>query len=81
MNKKQKQHQTIVPGNALAVSVVGSGKEDLAYALKIWKRKIKSSNILETVRDNKEYTKPTVFKRKQKIDAIYMQKIKDLHNK
>jgi len=28
MNKKQKQHQTIVAGNPLAVNVVGSARED-----------------------------------------------------
>ena len=51
MNKKQKQHQSIVPGKALAVNVVGNTREDLAFALKIWKRKIKNSQILEKTRD------------------------------
>ena len=46
MTKKQKQHQTIVPGNALAVNVVGTAREDLAFALKAWKRKIKNSQVL-----------------------------------
>ena len=41
MNKKQKHHKTIVPGHATAVSVLGSGREDLAYALKTFKRKIR----------------------------------------
>ena len=81
MSKKQKQHQMTVPGNALAVNVVGTSKEDLSHALKTWKRKIKSSNILESVKNNKEYIKPTVVKRKEKIDAVYIQKIKDLNNK
>jgi len=81
MSKKQKQHQMILPGNPLGVKVVGTNKEDLASAIKTWKRKVKASNILETIKDRKEYTKPTVVRRKEKIDAIYMQKIKDLHNK
>lgn len=34
MSKKQKQHQQIVPGNALAVNVVGTEAIDLAHALK-----------------------------------------------
>ena len=34
MSKKQQQHQQIVPGNALAVKVIGSSREDLAQALK-----------------------------------------------
>ena len=55
MSKKQKEHQQIVPGNALAVNVVGTTKEDLASALKTWKRKVKSASVLETVKDGKEY--------------------------
>jgi len=40
MSKKQKQHQQTVPGKSLAVNVIGSTREDLAYALKAWKRKV-----------------------------------------
>ena len=79
MNKKQKSHKTIVPGNPNAVNVVGTQREDLAFALKAWKRKIKNSGILETVKDNKTFTKPSVARRDQLISARYLQKIKDLH--
>jgi ribosomal protein S21 len=77
MSKKQKQHQTIVPGNSLAVNVVGSQREDLGFALKVWKRKIKNSGILERVKDLKEFEKPCVTKRKQLKAAQFIQKIKD----
>jgi ribosomal protein S21 len=77
MNKKQKQHQTIVPGNSLAVNVVGSLREDLAFALKIWKRKIKNSEVLEKTKDRKEFIKGSVKRRKQLQDARFIQKIKD----
>lgn len=77
MNKKQKQHQTIVPGKPLAVNVVGNQREDLGFALKTWKRKIKSSGILETIKENKEFIKPSVKRRKQRIDAAFIQMIKD----
>jgi ribosomal protein S21 len=77
MNKKQKQHQTIVPGNSLAVNVVGSLREDLAFALKIWKRKIKNSEVLEKTKDRKEFIKGSVKRRKQLQDAQFIQKIKD----
>ena len=60
MNKKQKQHQMVVPGNSLSVNVIGSAREDLAFALKTFKRKVKSAGILETVKNNKEFIKPTV---------------------
>lgn len=77
MNKKQKQHQTIVPGHSIAVNVVGSTREDLAFALKIWKRKVKNSEVLEKVKDRKEFIKRSVKKRKQLQDAQFIQKIKD----
>jgi ribosomal protein S21 len=77
MNKKQKQHQTNVPGNSLAVNVVGSLREDLAFALKIWKRKIKNSEVLEKTKDRKEFIKGSVKRRKQLQDAQFIQKIKD----
>jgi ribosomal protein S21 len=77
MNKKQKQHQTIVPGKPLAVNVIGNQREDLGFALKAWKRKIKNSGILETIKENKEFIKPSVKRRKQRIDAAFIQMIKD----
>jgi hypothetical protein len=49
MNKKQKQHQSIVPGNATAVNVVN---QDLGFALRTWKRKVKDAGVLEYVKDN-----------------------------
>jgi len=80
MNKKQKQHLTTVPGSPLAVNVTGTQREDLAFALKAWKRKIKSSGILETMRDRKEFEKPSVKKRKQLQSAKFLQKIRDLNS-
>lgn len=77
MSKKQKQHRMIVPGNSSAVNVVGTEKEDLAYALKTWKRKIKQSGVLEHVKNNKEFEKPSVTNRKQRQRAYYIQQIKD----
>jgi small subunit ribosomal protein S21 len=80
MSKKQKQHQTIVPGNCLAVNVVGTQREDLGFALKVWKRKVKNSGILERIKDRKEFEKPSVRKRKQLQAAQFIQKIKDLNS-
>jgi small subunit ribosomal protein S21 len=77
MNKKQKQHQTTVPGNPLAVNVVGNLREDLGFALKAFKRKIKASGILEQIKDRKEFIKPSVAKRKQIQRAQFIQQIKD----
>jgi small subunit ribosomal protein S21 len=77
MNKKQKQHQTTVPGKPLAVNVVGNQREDLGFALKSFKRKIKASGILEKIKDRKEFIKPSVVKRRQTQKAQFIQKIKD----
>jgi small subunit ribosomal protein S21 len=80
MNKKQKQHQTTVAGKPLAVNVVGTQREDLAFALKAWKRKVKNSGILERIKDRKEFEKPSVTKRKQLQAAQFIQRIKDLNS-
>ncbi len=77
MNKKQKQHQTVVPGNPLAVNVVGTQREDVSFAIKAFKRKVKASGILEKIKDRKEFEKPSVTKRKQLQRAQFIQKIKD----
>jgi hypothetical protein len=81
MNKKQKQHQMIVPGNGLAVNVVGTEKHDIAIAIKTWKRKVKTAGVLEITRDRKEHIKNCVTKRQEKNKAIYFQRIQDLRDK
>jgi small subunit ribosomal protein S21 len=81
MSKKQKQHQMIVPGQASAVHVPGTSREDLAAALKTWKRKVKMSGVLEAAKDRKEFIKPSVLKRQQHANAAYMQYIRDMHSK
>lgn len=67
---KNKQLHSIVPGNGNAVKVLGSGKHDIEYALRAWKRNLKESDIINKVRSRMEYEKPTTKKRKAKNDAI-----------
>jgi len=74
MNKRQKQHKSIVPGNANAVTVVD---KDLGFALRTFKRKIKESNILEYLKENKTFTKKSVKRKNQINKAKYIQQIKD----
>ena len=76
MSKKVKQHKAIVPGNGLAVNVVGSEKEDLAFALKTWKRKVKSAGIVDILTEKREYIKPSVTRRAERIRAAYIQRIR-----
>jgi small subunit ribosomal protein S21 len=73
MNKKQKYHQSVVPGGGTSVNVVN---RDINFALRIWKRKLKNADILDKLKDNREYTKPSIIKRKQKTKASYIQKIR-----
>ncbi len=73
MNKKQKYHQSVVPGGGTSVNVVN---RDINFALRIWKRKLKNADILDKLKDNREYTKPSIIKRKQKTKAVYIQKIR-----
>ena len=79
MSKKQKQHQMIVPGNALAVHVAGTEFSDLSIALKTWKRKVKSAGILEETKNRREFIKPGVIKRQEKQHAKFMQMVKNQH--
>ena len=80
MSKKQKHHQQVIPGNALAVKVIGHAREDLGFALKAFKRKVKSSGILEATKDRKEFIKPGARKRKQLQHAVFMKYVRNLHN-
>ena len=61
----------------MAVNVVGTTREDLGYALKTWKRKVKSSGVLEQVKQRKEYIKPGVVRRKQRQRAEFLQFVRD----
>jgi len=81
MSKKVKQHKAIVPGNGLAVNVLGSEKEDLAYALKTWKRKVKSAGIVDILTEKREYIKPSVSRRAERIRAAYIQQIRTQNDK
>lgn len=76
MNKKQKQHQSVIPG--VGVAVVG---KDIGYALRQFKRQVKSAGILNEVKSRQEYIKPSVQRRQQKIKASYIQRMKSFNEK
>jgi ribosomal protein S21 len=76
LNKKLKLHQSIVPGHAIAAAVVD---RDLNFALRTWKRKLKSSEILTQLKEKQEYNKPSRSKRENKRNAIYKQKMERLN--
>ena len=69
----------IVPGRFKAAKVINGNIE---AALKFWKRQVKESNVLQEVKDRKEFIKPSAVKRKQKMDAIrkeYIRRIKSTY--
>jgi len=72
MNKKQKDHQSIVPGNSLAVNVING---DIVYALKTWKQKLKQSNKINRLTELREFEKPSVIKRREKLRAKFLNTI------
>ena len=71
MNKKLKQHQSVVPGHGLAVTVVN---QDISFALKSWKRKLKDSKILDELKTRKEFIKPSVLRRDEIQKAAFKQR-------
>lgn len=63
----QKYHDAIVPGSATGVQVNG----DLSFALRLFKKNMKDSSKLEECYTRKEYTKPSILRRKQLDLAKY----------
>jgi small subunit ribosomal protein S21 len=53
---------------------VKEDKLDIERALKIFKKKIRDTKLIEKIRDNEEYIKPSELKRNQKRKAIYKNK-------
>lgn len=51
--------------------------ENIERALKKFKRKFEKTGVVKELRDRQAYTKPSVEKRKEKIHAIYVQKLRE----
>lgn len=51
--------------------------EKIDRALKRLKRKFRDTQVLQTLRDKKEFTKPSVERRQKLKKAQYIQSIKD----
>lgn len=58
--------------------IIKLGKnESIERALKRYKQKVSKTKQLKNLRDRKEFTKPSVTKRKQKAKAKYVQYLRD----
>ena len=49
--------------------------ENIERALKKFKRKFEKTGVVKELRSRQAFTKPSVIKRKQKIHAVYVQKL------
>ena len=49
--------------------------ENIERALKKFKRKFEKTGVVKELRSRQAFTKPSVTKRKQKIHAVYVQKL------
>ena len=65
--KKVRRDDMEIMGKPMAVKVVHNQIEP---AIKLWKRKLKDSGILEQLKERKEFIKPSAVKRKQREEAI-----------
>ena len=54
---------------------------NLEKALSIFKKRIKESGILEEYKNKQEYVKPSVIKRKKRLDSAYKEKKNSEKNK
>lgn len=70
MNKKQKLHQSMLPGNPIGAKVV---EKDIKFALRIWKKQLKEAGTLAKLKSKKEFIKPSEQRRKQLNRAIYLE--------
>ncbi len=54
--------------------------ENIERALKKFKRKFEKTGIVKELRKRQAFSKPSVEKRKQKIHAVYVQKLHQLED-
>ncbi len=49
--------------------------ENIERALKKYKKKFDRTGVIKELRDRQKYTKPSIVNRKQKLKAIYVNKV------
>jgi small subunit ribosomal protein S21 len=54
---------------------------NIERALKAYKNKVKSVKQIEELRDRKEFEKPSVTKRIQKLNAVHNEKLQNFFDK
>ena len=54
--------------------------ENIERALKKFKRKFEKTGMIKELRGRQAFTKPSIVKRKQKLHAIYVQKLNQVED-
>ena len=67
----QKFRESVIPGGYLAVNVVDN---DLEFALKLFKKKVRDNGVLTEYFERQSYVKPSVIKRRKREIAAQLQK-------
>ncbi len=57
--------------------IIKVDKGGIEKAIKKLRRKVRNVKQINKLRDNKQFTKPSVKKRLQKQKAVYIQRLKD----
>jgi len=75
MNKYLKYHKSIVPGKSNSTNVVN---RDINFAIRNWKKHVKTSGILDILKQKQEFEKSSITKQKILSSAKYKQKLRSL---
>ena len=54
-----------------------SKEKNIESALRTYKHKVQKTKQIQKLRERQEFVKPSVVKRKEKLKAVYSQKIKN----
>ena len=52
-------------------------EKNIESALRTYKHKVQKTKQIQKLRERQEFVKPSVIKRKEKLKAVYSQKIKN----
>jgi small subunit ribosomal protein S21 len=52
-------------------------EKNIESALRIYKSKVQKSKQMHNLKERKEYIKPSIKKRKESLNAIYVEKLKN----
>ncbi len=67
---ESKKTQSIIPGKLSSVRVVNG---ELHAALRVWKKQLKESRLIEQIMSRKHYEKPSVTAKQMRDAAKYKQ--------